>query len=49
LNIPYQELTFGKFLGKGFFGEVRHGFWRQTDVGMLGAYPLLVNIYASVL
>jgi hypothetical protein len=33
LNIPYEELTFGEFLGKGFFGEVRQGLWRQTDVG----------------
>lgn len=34
MNIPYEDLSFGRLLGKGFFGEVRHGVWRQTDVGM---------------
>eukprot|EP01113_Clastostelium_recurvatum_P027404 TRINITY_DN3304_c0_g1_i4.p1 TRINITY_DN3304_c0_g1~~TRINITY_DN3304_c0_g1_i4.p1 ORF type:complete len:1640 (-),score=340.10 TRINITY_DN3304_c0_g1_i4:13-4932(-) len=33
-EIPYDELEFGVVVGKGFFGEVKHGSWRDTDVAI---------------
>lgn len=38
LHIPYKELTFGETLGKGFFGEVRQGRWRGSDVAIKVIY-----------
>jgi len=33
-EIEYSELEFGPLIGKGFFGEVKRGFWRETDVAI---------------
>eukprot|EP01133_Synstelium_polycarpum_P016658 gene16658-19795_t len=33
-EIDFGELEFGPVLGKGFFGEVKRGYWRETDVAI---------------
>lgn len=33
-EIPKEQLVFGQILGKGFFGEVRKGKWRGSDVAI---------------
>eukprot|EP00029_Vermamoeba_vermiformis_P010000 TRINITY_DN5168_c0_g1_i1.p1 TRINITY_DN5168_c0_g1~~TRINITY_DN5168_c0_g1_i1.p1 ORF type:complete len:765 (-),score=122.55 TRINITY_DN5168_c0_g1_i1:390-2684(-) len=33
-EIPKEQLVFGQVLGKGFFGEVRKGKWRGSDVAI---------------
>jgi len=33
-EIPKEQLVFGQILGKGFFGEVRKGRWRGSDVAI---------------
>ncbi|ELR24935.1 protein kinase domain containing protein [Acanthamoeba castellanii str. Neff] len=38
LRIGYGELQLGKVLGKGFFGEVRQGTWRGSDVAVKVIY-----------
>ncbi|EGG25012.1 non-receptor tyrosine kinase [Cavenderia fasciculata] len=37
-EIGYDELEFGELLGKGFFGEVKKGAWRETDVAIKVIY-----------
>jgi serine/threonine protein kinase len=38
LRIGYGELQLGRVLGKGFFGEVRQGTWRGSDVAVKVIY-----------
>ncbi|EGC37943.1 hypothetical protein DICPUDRAFT_53617 [Dictyostelium purpureum] len=33
-EIDFNELEFGPTIGKGFFGEVKKGYWRETDVAI---------------
>ncbi|GAM26086.1 hypothetical protein SAMD00019534_092610 [Acytostelium subglobosum LB1] len=37
-EIDFSELEFGPVLGKGFFGEVKRGYWRETDVAIKTIY-----------
>ncbi len=32
--VNYQDITFGKLLGSGGFGEVYHGTWRHNDIAI---------------
>src|SRR5690349_7980897 len=32
--INHKDITFGKLLGSGGFGEVYHGTWRHNDVAI---------------
>lgn len=34
LNIPYNEIEFGRALDRGAFGEVYYGLWRANDVAI---------------
>lgn len=34
LNIPYNEVEFGRALDRGAFGEVYRGVWRGNDVAI---------------
>ncbi|EFA75541.1 hypothetical protein PPL_11046 [Heterostelium album PN500] len=47
-EIDFNELEFGEPLGKGFFGEVKRGTWRETDVAIKIIYRCQFKTKTSV-